>query len=37
MTTPTNSEVYALLGQSFLAFLAKVFATLHPGKELELT
>jgi len=37
MTTPTNSEVYALLRQSFLAFLAKVFATLHPGKELELT
>jgi predicted phage terminase large subunit-like protein len=36
MTTPTNSELYALLRQSFPAFIAKVFATLHPGKELDL-
>ena len=37
MTTPKNSEVHALLRLYFIAFLAKVFATLHPGKELDLT
>ncbi len=35
MTTPTNSEVYALLRLSFVAFVAKVFETLHNGKEMH--
>ncbi|MDH5528420.1 MAG: phage terminase large subunit [Paracoccaceae bacterium] len=35
MTHPTNSEINALLRISFLAFVEKVFETLHPGQTME--
>ncbi len=35
MTNPTKSDVQALLRLSFLAFVAKVFETLHNGKEMH--
>jgi hypothetical protein len=35
MNHSTNSEIYALLRISFLAFVAKVFETLHPGQIME--
>ena len=35
MSNPTNSDVHALLRLSFLAFVAKVFETLHNGREMH--
>ncbi|NOD68270.1 phage terminase large subunit [Ruegeria sp. HKCCD7303] len=35
MTNPTNSEVYALLRLSFVAFVEKVFRTLLNGREMQ--
>lgn len=35
MSSPTNSEIYALLRLSFLAFVEKVFETLHDGKQMH--
>ncbi|MBL1319440.1 MAG: hypothetical protein COB40_04050 [Marinosulfonomonas sp.] len=35
MTHPTNSEINALLRISFLAFVEKVFETLHSGQAME--